>query len=134
MNVKKYLVAALAVGVVWNIFDIIVHGQILQNMYYSHLTDLVRYDTPMQWFIIGDFVAAFVFVWVYDRVYGSFAAGAKGGAIYGWYAGVLITFPSLIFNHLMIAGFPYGLAWAMTIVGVLAAIIGGAVAGALYKK
>jgi hypothetical protein len=71
---------------------------------------------------------------VYDRVYNSFAAGPKGGATFGLYAGVLISFPMMIFNHLMIANYPYGLAWAMTIASIIGGIIGGAVAGALYKK
>jgi hypothetical protein len=134
MNVKKCVIASLAVGVVWNVFDFIVHGQIMQSMYYSKLTNLMRQDAPMQWFIIGDFVAGFVFVWVYDRVYGSFAGGPKGGATFGLYAGVLVFFPTMLFNHLVIANYPYGLAWASIIVGVIGAIIAGAVAGALYKK
>jgi hypothetical protein len=94
----------------------------------------MRQDAPMHWFIIGDFVAGFVFVWVYDRVYGSFAGGPKGGATFGLYAGVLAFFPMMLFNHLVFANYPYGLAWASIIVGVLGAIIAGAVAGALYKK
>jgi len=88
----------------------------------------------MHWFIIGDLVAGFVFVWVYDRVFGSFTAGPKGGATFGLYAGVLAFFPGILFNHLTIAGFPYGLAWAQIIVGVIGAIVAGAVAGAMYKK
>ncbi len=134
MNVKKYLIASLVVGVAWNVYDFLAHGMVLQNMYYSKLTTLMRQDAPMHWFIIGDFVAAFVFVWVYDRVYSSFAAGPKGGATFGLYAGVWAFFPALLFNHLIITNYPYGLAWASIIVGVIAAIIGGAVAGALYKK
>jgi len=134
MNVKKYLIAALAVGAALNVFDFIAHGQILASMYYSKLTTLMRQDAPMHWFIIGDFVAGFVFVWVYDRVYGSFGGGPKGGATFGLYGGILAFFPGLLFNHLVIANYPYGLAWASIIVGVLGAIIAGAVAGALYKK
>ncbi|MDZ7361657.1 MAG: hypothetical protein ONB46_13170 [candidate division KSB1 bacterium] len=89
MNVKKCVIASLAVGVALNVYDFIAHGQILASMYYSKLTTLMRQDAPMHWFIIGDFVAGFVFVWVYDRVYGSFGGGLKGGAtygLYGWYS------------------------------------------------
>ncbi len=134
MNVKKYLVAALAVGVAWNVYDFVAHGQILQGMYYSKLTNLMRQDAPMHWFVIGDLVAGFVFVWVYDRVYGSFGGGPKAGATFGLYAGVFAFFPGMLFNHLIIANFPYGLAWAMTIVGIIGCVIAGAVAGAVYKK
>jgi hypothetical protein len=134
MNVKKFIPAALAVGVAVNVFDYIVHGQILQGPVYSQLTTLMRADTPMYWLVIGDFVAAFVFVWVYDRVYGSFGGGPKGGAMYGLYAGILVNFPTWIFGHLLINGFTYGLAWIWTIVGILWGVVGGAVAGAMYKK
>ena len=134
MNVKKYLIAAIAVGVVANILDFIVHGQILSGSYYSKMTTLFRQDTPIYWLVIGDFVAALVFVWVYDRVYGSFAGGPKGGASYGLYAGILVNFPTWIFANLLFVGFTYGLAWIWTIYGILWGVIAGAVAGALYKK
>ncbi|MGH7497144.1 MAG: hypothetical protein ACREOO_32740 [bacterium] len=134
MNMKKYLTAALGVGVVLTAYDFVAHGQVLNSMYYSKLTSLMRQDAPMHWFIIGDLVAGLVFVWVYDRVYGSFGGGPKAGAMFGLYAGILVTFPGLLFNHLVFANFPYGLAWAMVIVGIIGAIIAGAVAGALYKK
>jgi len=136
MNVKKYLIAALAVGVVVNVFDFVVQGMILQKAYYSTLTGLFRpeEELSMPWLIIGDFVAAFVLVFVYDRVYGSFSGGAKGGATYGLYAGILVNFPTWIFAHLIFVGFPYALSWIWTILGVVWAVIAGAVAGALYKK
>jgi hypothetical protein len=134
MNTKKYLIAALAVGVALNVYDFVAHGLVLSGMFYSKLTSLLRQDAPMHWFIIGDFVAGFVFVWVYDRMYGSFGGGPKAGVTFGLYAGILATFPGILFNHLVIANFPYGLAWAWTIVGIIGAIIAGAVAGALYKK
>jgi len=134
MNVKKLLIATLVVGVVANVLDFIVHGLILQGAFYSKLTTLFRTDMPMGWFIFGDFVGALVLVWVYDRVYGSFAGGLKGGALYGLYAGILVNFPTWLFASGMYVGFPYGLAWIWTIWGILWTVILGAVAGVLYQK
>jgi hypothetical protein len=134
MNVKKLLLATLVVGVVANVLDFIVHGQILSGPYYSQLPNLFRQDMSMAWLIIGDFVWALVFVWVYSRVYGSFSGGAKGGATYGLYAGILLNFPANLFMNIMFVGFPYGLAWIWVIWGIIAAVIYGAVAGAIYKK
>jgi len=134
MNVKKLLLATLVVGIVANVLDFIVHGQILAGAYYSQLTSLFRQDIPMAWFIIGDFVAALVFVWVYDRVYGSFGGGSKGGATYGLYAGVLVNFPTWLFAAGMYVGFPYGLGWIWVIWGIIYMVILGAVAGVMYKK
>jgi hypothetical protein len=133
MNVKKLLLAALVVGVVANVLDFIVHGQILAGQY-SQLPGLFRQDMPMAWLIIGDFVWALVFVWVYSRVYSSFSGGPKGGATYGLYAGILLNFPANLFMNVMFVGFPYGLAWIWVIWGIIAAVINGTVAGAIYKK
>ena len=132
MNIKKLLLATLAVGVVANIFDFVVQGKLLAD-YYSSMS-LFNKDMPIQWLVFGDFVAALVFVWVYDRVLASFGGGPKGGATYGLYAGILANFPTWIFLHLLFVGFPYGLAWVWTLVGVAWCVIAGAVAGAVYKK
>ena len=134
MNVKKLLIATVAVGVVLNVLDYVVQMQILAGAYYSKLTGLFRADPPIAMLVLGDFMAALVFVWVYDRVYGSFGGGPKGGATYGLYAGILLNFPTWIFFNLLLVGFPYALAWVWTIYGILAGVILGAVAGATYKK
>jgi hypothetical protein len=132
MNVKKLLLAAVVVGVVMNIVDFVVQGQLLAGLYAN--LPLFKKEPPIPWLVVGDFVTALVFVWVYDRVRSSFAAGPKGGAVYGLYAGILINFPTWIFAHLLFEGFPYGLAWTWTLVGVVWCVIAGAVAGALYKQ
>jgi hypothetical protein len=67
-------------------------------------------------------------------VYGSFASGPKGGATYGFYAGVLVSFPSWILNNLLFVGIPHSLSWIWTVAGIRFGVMGGAVAGALYKK
>jgi hypothetical protein len=132
MNVKKLLLAGLVVGVVMNIVDFVVQGQLLAG-YYSNLA-LFKKEAPIPMLVFGDFVTALVFVWVYARVFSSFGGGPKGGATYGLYAGILINFPTWIFAHLLFEGFPYGLSWTWTLLGVAWCVIAGAVAGALYKK
>jgi hypothetical protein len=67
-------------------------------------------------------------------VFSSFGGGPKGGATFGVYAGVLINFPTWIFSHLLVDGFTYGLAWLWTVIGIVWAVIGGAVVGAIYRK
>ena len=133
MNVRKFIVAVLGVGVVMNVFDFVVQGMILQNAVYSKIP-LLNQNLPIKWLIIADFVAALVLVWVYVRVSGSFGAGVNGGAQFGFYAGVLVNFPTWIICSLTMNGFPYYLAWVSTVVGIIWCIIAGAVTGALYKK
>lgn len=134
MNLKRFLVAGLAGGVVGNVYDFVVHEKLLASQY-AAVPGLFRQDAPIQWLIVGDFVAAFVLVWVWDRVMACFPpGGAKGGAIGGLYAGVLVTFPSQIFLYLLLVGFPYSMSWIWTICGIVWSVLVGAVIGALYKK
>jgi len=133
MNIKKLVLATVVAGVVANVLDFVVHGMILGGTYAQN-PSLFRQDVSPLWFIVGDFVAVFVFLWVYDRVYSSFGGGPKGGATFGLFAGILVNFPSWIFAHLMFVGYGYSLSWTMTIYGIVWAIVVGAVAGALYKK
>jgi len=133
LHLKKLILATLAAGVAINLLDFFVHGMLFENMYYSQVP-IFRRDNTIPFLVLGDFVKGLVFVWVYDRVRGSFAAGAVGGAAYGLYAGVLVWFPANIFLHLLIRDFPYGLTWAWTVYGVAVAVIVGAIAGAIYKR
>jgi hypothetical protein len=104
------------------------------NLYYSKHTDVFLDTANPAWFILGDFITVIVLAWVYDKVSGSFAAGWKGGAMYGLYAGVLVNFPTWIFLHLFIKGFSYKYAWFSTVYGIAWTIIAAAIIAALYKK
>ena len=134
MKSSKFWIAVVAAGVVANVFDYVVHGMILQNAYYSKMTDLMNQGGNPTWFVVGDFIAVLVLAWVYDKVYGTFGGGPKGGAMFGLYAGVLVNFPAGIFFHLMFKGFPYSLSWVWIILGIIFYVIVGAVLGAMYKK
>ena len=133
MHLKKLVLAALAAGFAINLLDFFVHGMLFETMYYAQVP-IFRRDDTIPFLVLGDFMKGLVFVWVYDRVRGSFAAGAAGGAAFGLYAGVLVWFPANIFLHLLIRDFPYGLTWAWTVHGVVLAVIVGAIAGAIYKR
>jgi hypothetical protein len=134
MNLKRFLVAGLAGGVVGNVYDYVLHEKLLASQY-AAVPTLFRSDAPILWLVVGDFVAAFVLVWVWDRVMACFPpGGAKSGALGGLYAGVLINFPSAIFWHLLFVGFPYSMSWIWTVAGIVWCVLVGAVIGALYKK
>ena len=134
MKLQTLFVTALVVGVVANVFDFAVHGVLLAGPLYSGLPTLMRTDASMPLLVLSDFVAALVFVWVYARVRVAFPVGPRGGAIFGLYAGVLVSFPTWIVAYLLIAGFTYGLAWTWTIVGIAWCIVAGAVTGAVAGK
>ncbi len=132
MNLSALLKLGMVTGVVLNILDFIVQGNLLAGMYaanpaFRNTADLVPY------LVAGDFAAAFVFCWAYLKLGAATGAGAGGGAVFGLYAGVLIGFPTWIFVHLLVNGIPYGMTWILTIWQVIAYVIIGAVAGAMRK-
>jgi hypothetical protein len=133
MPVSKLLVTAIVVGLVVNVYDFLIHGILLQGALYSKLP-LMRPDASVPLLIVNDFVAAVVFVWVYQRVRPNFAPGAAGGALFGLYAGVLVNFPTWIACYLLLNGFTYALAWAWILTGIVWAVVAGAVTGALASR
>lgn len=132
MNVGKLLSATAVVGIVVNVFDYVLHDMILSGVIYDGLADVLREDVSIVAIVAAEFVAALVFVWVYDKVRGSFDSGMAGGAVFGLYAGILVAFPAFIFDHLLLAGFTYGLAWTWTLSGIAWGVIAGATAGMMY--
>jgi len=133
VRLPRSLLTALAVGVVVNFYDFVVHGLLLTGPLYSKLP-LMRPDAPLPLLILTDFVAALVFVWVFQRVRTCFAPGAAGGATFGLYAGILVNFPTWIASYLLLEGFSYALAWAWILTGVVWGVLAGAVAGALMSR
>jgi hypothetical protein len=131
MDVKKCLTIGLVLGVVANVIDFVVQGMLLAGYYagppFSQENNIV-------WLVVGDFVAALVFAWFYLKFAGAVAAGPAGGATLGFYAGVLVNFPTHIFLHLLIQGFPYALSWIWTIYGIIWYVVLGAIAGVLNKR
>lgn len=134
MKRMSFWLAVVVAGVVMNILDYVLQGVWLTNVYYSKMTDLFNLAVNPAWYVILDFVSVFIFAWVYDRVYGSFAGGPKGGALYGLYAGILVNFPTWIAVHLFIKGYAYDLAWVSTVYGIVWGVVAGAVVGAIFKK
>jgi hypothetical protein len=131
---NQLVLAVLAGGVVANALDLAVHGYWLGTEYYARLPEVFRSDGSPGLLVVTDFVAAAVFVWVYDRVRPSFPAGVRGGATFGLYAGLLVGFPTHIFLNLVIVDFPYAVAWAWTANQVVWGVSVGAVVGGIVGK
>jgi hypothetical protein len=131
MQTGKIAAAGLTAGIVANVIDFLSFTFLFKSM----MTLPFMNPNPLIAVLVaGDFVAALVFVWVYDRVRGSFGPGAKGGATYGLYAGILINFPLWIFMHVLVKDWPSSYSWFSTIYGIVWAIILGAVVGVVYDK
>lgn len=132
MDLKKWLTIGLTLGLLANVIDFIVQGNLMAGMYAAH--PVFSQENNIPWLVFGDFVAALVFAWVYLRLASAVPAGPAGGAAFGLYAGVLVNFPTNIFLHLIIKDFPYYVSWVWTIYGVFWYVVLGAVAGAMHKR
>jgi uncharacterized membrane protein YagU involved in acid resistance len=132
MNISKLVVAWLVVGVVMNVLDILVHGVGLSG-YYAQMT-FMRHDMSVTSIVVTEFVFALVFVVVYDRLYATTTTSVGRGAAFGFWTGLLLSFPANIGMYVMINGFPYWLSWVWTLSGMVTMTVGGAVAGGLYAR
>lgn len=132
MQTGRILKAGLAVGVVMNIYDYVTNTFVFPMFGPppAFMKDMA--SLPMMWLVISDFVAGLVFIWVFDKVRAAFGPGAKGGATYGVYAGILMNFPLWIVMYLVMKDLPYGVAWTYTINGVVWGVIAGAVGAIVY--
>ena len=131
MQLNKAL-PAMALVFAWNLlFDNFLMG-ITMGSAMAQIPGMTG-EFSMLWQTVGNVFSAVVLVWVYDRVRGAFAAGLKGGAVFGFYAGVLINFPTWLYMTVY-AGWPYRATWHATLVLILSAVVAGALAGLAYEK
>ncbi len=131
MNWSKAVVAGLAGGVVNAVYEFIMHGMIMGNTYKS-LPQVFRQDANPMWFTVIAILMGVAGGLLFARTRGSWAAGAKGGMIFGVFVG-LISFLSMFYSPLTVPGFPYYLTWCMGGIGFIEWVIFGAVAGSIYK-
>jgi hypothetical protein len=117
----------LVAGIVGNLLDIAVEGHLLAGAYSK--VPSMRTDTPMTYFILGDFVAVIVLAWILQKVAPAIGMGAKAGL----YLGIFASFPTWHFIQLMFKGYPYDLAWINTIYGIIWYVIVTAIIGAIAK-
>lgn len=133
MDFKKLFTIGVAVGVVVNVIDFLVQGNLLADMYASNpVFRNTEAEGLIPWLVTGDVVAAFVFAWFYLTL-GRAYTGIAGGARFGVIAGVFASFPVFHFMYLMIAGYPYSMAWVSTVYNVAWYAVAGSVAGAFNK-
>ncbi len=130
MKEGRFWITVGVAGVIMNVVDFIFHGWLFAGPIYQRYAGVFRQDESlMPFYILGDFVAVLVVAWVYLKVRGSFEPGLKGGAVFGLYVGVVMSFPMYHFTQLTIEGFPYWVAWVMTIYGIFWGTVLGAVIG-----
>jgi hypothetical protein len=127
---KNYLAAVIAVLALFLVWDNFLVGMLLGSTL-AQIPGLVA-EVSKLWETVGDLCSAMMLTGVYARVRGVYGVGAKNGAIYGVYAGLLINFPTWLLMTVY-AGWPYALTWTMTIAGTLLTVVAGAIIGTVYQ-
>ena len=130
MNVGRIVKMAVAAVVAYIVVDYVTLKYVLTGAMVSMASILSPTPPSMVAWMSVDVVAAIVLAVVFDRVRGSFGAGAKGGALFGVYAGLLVNLPIWIGMHLYLKDFSYTNAWLFTATSIVAYIAMGAAAGA----
>ena len=131
MDFKVLLKLGIVTGVLLNAFDVIVQGLLMAGMYTAPV--FRKPEEEIVYLVLTDFAAAFVFVWVYLKLGSATGPGVAGGATFGFYAGVLYSFPMFYAMHLLFNGYTSELAWVNTAYQIVVYVIIGATAGALTR-
>jgi uncharacterized protein YacL len=133
MNWTRVIIGGVVAGIVTNLADFVMHGMIMANTYKKY--DQVFNQTqanPLKFAAISIVVALCVAI-LFAKTRQNWAAGWMGGLTFGFFFG-LATFFMNFYNPLVIGGFPYYLAWCWGGMGLIGAMFGGAVLGALIPK
>lgn len=131
MNVKRFVLASLAVFLVGAVYDFLIHGVALRATYET-LKDVWRPDMDaLSWVMYPVGLAcAFLFVYIFIRGYEGrgLLEGLRFGLFLGFYVGLGMAFGSYIMVKI-----PLSLAIQWLFAGVVGLMLQGVVAAAIYK-
>ena len=133
MNWTRILGAGLVGGIVVNLVDFVQHGLIMNATYKKYSDVFTQEQANPVWFFVISIVVAIFFSILFAKTRECWAAGVKGGVTYGFWIGMVAFFGNFYFP-LVIDGFPYHLAWCWGGIGVIDAVIGGAVVSLIIKR
>lgn len=135
MNTKKFWTAVIAVFVILEITNYLVHGVILNSVYASE--EVKQFFRPMEemvskmWVMwVADFVWSFFFVFIFVKGYQN--KGIMEGVRYGIYIGLFFSFVYAYGSYVMYP-LPYYLIFEWFVIGLMQSVLLGIVAALIYK-
>lgn len=128
----RTIVAAVVAGIAVMVFSFVMHGMILGNTYMEHDVFTKEEANPV-WFLVIEVAIAFTAALLFVKTRSTWGDGAKGGAVFGFYIGLLSFFPPF-FNSLIFEGFPYFLGWCWGSINLMQGVLIGTVLGAMIKN
>jgi len=131
MNVKRMLLAALAVFVTIQVLDFLIHSLLLASMY-EETTEIWRPDMmQLMWIMyITSAFLSFLFVYIFTK--GHQGKGVIEGAKYGFLIGLLIAVIGIL-NQYVIYPIPLNMAIIWMVSGLIEFIVAGIVVALIYK-
>jgi len=131
MNVKRYLLASVAVFVTGMVLDQLIHNVILKATYES-LKHLWRPDMDSLMWIRPVIGVIWSFLFTYIFVKGYEGKGIMEGVRFGAVIGLFTSIPMAYGTYIIIA-IPYSLAFQWFVYGLIENILIGIVVAAVYK-
>jgi len=132
MSWSKAVLAGVAAGIATNIVDFVNHGVLLSETYVSMPEVFAQEQANPAYFVAISICTGIAASILFAKTRDSWAAGWTGGATFGFWLGLVAFFGQFI-HSLVIEGFPYYLGWCWGGTTLIAAIVGGAVLGAINK-
>ncbi len=131
MNSKRFILASIAVFILIQAIDWLVHGVIMSG-WYSEIAGLWRSDMmDLMWvMVLGSLFFSFMFVLIFIKGYEG--KGIMEGIRYGLYVGLLIMVSGSLGQYAMYP-IPLAMALAWLAYGIIEMTAAGAVAAAIYR-
>lgn len=133
MNWGRILAGGIVSGIVVNLVDFVLHGQVMANTYKKYDTVFSQTQANPGYFFAAAILIGICVAALFAKTRSSWADGWQGGATFGFFFG-LATFFMNFYNPLVIADFPYYLSWCWGGIGVIDGVIGGAVLGSIVRR
>ena len=133
MNWTKTIIAGAVAGFIVSLVNYLLHGVIMADTYRRY-SDVFSQEQASPVFFIGvSIVIGIFFAILFAKTRECWAAGAKGGMVYGFWLGMVAFFAGF-YNPLVIDGFPYYLSWCHGGINLIGSVVGGAVVGLMIKR
>ena len=132
MNWSRTLIAGVVGGVLASVLNFVFHGLILAGTYESRPEVFNQEGGGEVWFLVAGIIVVTVAAAGFSKSRSSWAPGFAGGVPFGLMVGGVIGFTSFYWP-LVIADFPYYLAWCWLGVDLITYGIVGGVLGLLIK-
>lgn len=133
MNWKQIVIGGLAAGVALNICEFLLHGFVMASTYAKYPDLFTQEQASPLWFLLVAVCVALVASYLFARTRQLWAAGAAGGAHFGFVLG-LFAMLTFFYNPLVYEGYPYYLAWCQGSITLICMIVAGAVLGLIVKR